>query len=45
MSDGVIHIDLAKGATAVVYPKGPLPDLTVAPVSITIPGKQWGLPS
>jgi hypothetical protein len=45
VSDGVVKINLVKGATAVVYPKGPLPDLTVAPVSITIPGKQWGLPS
>ncbi|MEV4315726.1 glycoside hydrolase family 95-like protein [Actinocrispum sp. NPDC049592] len=43
--DGVIQIDLVKGATAVVYPKGALPDLTVAPVPITVPGKQWGLPS
>jgi alpha-L-fucosidase 2 len=42
---GVIEIDLAKGATAVVHPKGPVPDLTVAPVPITIPGRPWGLPT
>jgi alpha-L-fucosidase 2 len=45
LANGVIQIDLAKGASAVVYPKGPLPDLTVTPVPITIPGKQWGLPT
>jgi alpha-L-fucosidase 2 len=41
---GVIEIDLAKGAAAVVHPKGSLPDLTVTAVPITIPGKPWGLP-
>jgi len=45
MADGVVRIDLAKGATAVVHPNGAVPDLTVAPVPITIPGKQWGLPT
>jgi alpha-L-fucosidase 2 len=42
---GVITIDLAKGATAVIHPQGPVPDLTVQPVPVTIPGRQWGLPS
>jgi hypothetical protein len=41
----VIGIDLAKGATAIVHQKGPMPDLTVTPVPITIPGKPWGLPA
>jgi hypothetical protein len=45
LAGGVIQIDLAKGAAAVIYPKGPLPDLAVTPVPTTIPGKQWGLPT
>ncbi|GAB3907954.1 hypothetical protein GCM10029964_106960 [Kibdelosporangium lantanae] len=44
-ADGVITIDLAKGATAVIHPKGAVPDLMVQPVPVTIPGRQWGLPS
>ncbi|GLZ35081.1 hypothetical protein Lesp02_72680 [Lentzea sp. NBRC 105346] len=39
----VIEITLAAGETAVVHPDGPVPDLTVAPVKISTPGKPWGL--
>ncbi|MFB9906004.1 glycosyl hydrolase family 95 catalytic domain-containing protein [Allokutzneria oryzae] len=44
ISAGVIEIDLPRGATAIVHPKGPLPELRIEPVPISVPGKPWGLP-
>ncbi|MCP3801706.1 Tat pathway signal sequence domain protein [Allokutzneria sp. A3M-2-11 16] len=44
VSPGVVEIDLARGATAIVHPKGPLPDLRIEPVRVSVPGKPWGLP-
>ena len=43
VSDGVLEIDLRRGAEAVVLTRGTRPDLTVAPVG-TATGPSWGLP-
>jgi alpha-L-fucosidase 2 len=32
LADGVVQIDLPKGATAVLHPRGQMPDLTIEPV-------------
>ncbi|MCK2240245.1 MULTISPECIES: glycoside hydrolase family 95-like protein [unclassified Crossiella] len=40
---GVVEFDLARGGTAVIYPQGAMPELTIEPVRISNPGKPWGL--
>ncbi|HEX8870261.1 MAG TPA: Tat pathway signal sequence domain protein, partial [Lentzea sp.] len=43
--DGTFEIPLRRGQEVLVHPRGRRPDLTVKPVSITTPGKAWGLPA
>jgi alpha-L-fucosidase 2 len=45
LGGGVIEIELRRGEEAVVYQAGTRPDLTIAPVAVTTPGKSWGLPA
>jgi hypothetical protein len=45
LPNGDLEIELRRGQEALVYPQGTRPDLTVAPVPVTIPGPPWGLPS
>jgi alpha-L-fucosidase 2 len=45
LPNGDLEIDLRRGQEVVVYPQGPRPDLTVAPVPVAIPGPPWGLPA
>ncbi|WP_443050376.1 glycosyl hydrolase family 95 catalytic domain-containing protein [Streptomyces sp. NBC_00286] len=44
LGDGVVELDLDRGAEAVMYPAGSRPDLRVAPVRVTEPAERWGLP-
>ncbi len=41
---GDLEIELPAGQEVLVYPQGPRPDLTVAPVPVALPGPPWGLP-
>jgi hypothetical protein len=45
LGGGVIEIFLRRGQEALVHKAGTHPDLTIAPVAVTTPGKPWGLPA
>jgi alpha-L-fucosidase 2 len=44
LGDGTIELDLGRGEEALIHPAGSSPDLTVAPVPVTVPAPRWGLP-
>jgi hypothetical protein len=44
LGDGTIELDLGRGEEALVHAAGETPDLTIAPVPVTVPAPRWGLP-
>ncbi len=45
LPNGDVQIDLPRGVEVVIHRRGHRPDLTVAPVKVTIPAPRWGLPA